>query len=84
VAEGTLERFASSGGAINIVVRRLVALDRPDDAAADIRALPAAIGGTAEESPTGEPLEPAAAVAGGGDFRAVAPPVMSFARGRSR
>jgi DNA polymerase III alpha subunit len=31
VAEGTLERFASSGGAINIVVRRLVALDRPDD-----------------------------------------------------
>ena len=51
-----------------------------------------ASGGTAiEPLPEGvEPLPapaeevPAAAAAGGGDFRAVAPPVMSFARGRSR
>jgi error-prone DNA polymerase len=84
VAEGTLERFASSGGAVNIVVRRLAPLERPDDAPADIHALPAAIGGTAEEPLPGEAEAPAAVAAGGGDFRAVAPPVMSFTRGRSR
>ncbi|HEV3002623.1 MAG TPA: DNA polymerase III subunit alpha [Solirubrobacteraceae bacterium] len=84
VAEGTLERFASSGGAVNVVVRRLIALERPDDAPADVHALPAAIGGTAEEALPEEAAEPAAVAAGGGDFRAVAPPVMSFMRGRSR
>ncbi len=95
VAEGRLERFASAGGAVNIVVRRLTALERPDDAAADVHELPAAIGGTALESlpegvealPTATPAEeerPAAAAGGGGDFRAVAPPVLSFMRGRSR
>ena len=82
VAEGKLEKFASSGGAVNILVRRLSALERPDDAPAELHQLPAAIGGTAEEPVPGEEL--AAAAAGGGDFRAVAPPVMSFARGRSR
>ncbi|HEX8205023.1 MAG TPA: OB-fold nucleic acid binding domain-containing protein, partial [Solirubrobacteraceae bacterium] len=82
VAEGKLEKFASSGGAVNIVVRRLTALDRPDDAPAELHQLPAAIGGTAKEPLPGE--EELAAAAGGGDFRAVAPPVMSFARGRSR
>ena len=92
VAEGRLERFASAGGSVNLLVRRLTALERPDDAPGEIHALPAAIGGTAiEPLPEGvEPLpapaeeRPAAAAAGGGDFRAVAPPVMSFARGRSR
>ncbi|HEV2813463.1 MAG TPA: DNA polymerase III subunit alpha [Solirubrobacteraceae bacterium] len=78
VAEGKLERFASAGGGVNILVRRLIALDRPDDAPADVHQLPAAIGGTAREE------LPAAAAAAAGDFRAVAPPVMSFTRGRSR
>jgi error-prone DNA polymerase len=81
LAEGKLERFASAGGSVNVLVDRLVALERPSDAPADIHALPAAIGGTAEET---EEYLPAAAAGGGGDFRAVAPPVMSFANGRSR
>jgi error-prone DNA polymerase len=95
VAEGKLERFASGGGAINVLLRRLTALERPDEVPGDVHRLPAAVGGTAREPlPEGvEPLRPAAtgdeeelpaAAAGGGDFRAVAPPVMSFARGRSR
>jgi error-prone DNA polymerase len=95
VAEGKLEKFASGGGAVNVLVRRLTALDRPDDAPAEIHELPAAIGGTARE-PLPDGVEPfpvpaeeevpaaAAAAAGAGDFRAVAPPVMSFTRGRSR
>ena len=93
VAEGKLEKFASGGGAVNILIRRLTALDRPDDAPAEVHELPAAIGGTARE-PLPEGVEPfpvpaeevpaAAAAAGAGDFRAVAPPVMSFTRGRSR
>jgi error-prone DNA polymerase len=78
VAEGKLEKFASSGGAVNILVRRLTPLERPGDEPAELHELPAATGGTADER------EELAAAAGGGDFRAVAPPVMSFARGRSR
>src|SRR3712207_8610916 len=31
VAEGTLERFASAGGAINVVVRSVRALESPDE-----------------------------------------------------
>src|SRR4051794_6691750 len=40
VADGTLERFASAGGAINIVVRSLRGLDSPDQRKATVRAVP--------------------------------------------
>jgi error-prone DNA polymerase len=95
VAEGTLERFASAGGAINILVRSLRSLESPDEALASVHALPdqahepvpldvvqerkvRAARAEREES------ELVAAAGGGGDFRAVAPPVMSFAQGRRR
>jgi len=68
VAEGTLERHPAAGGGINVLVSRLVSLEAPDD----------------------EPLAEirSLAEAQGSDeasgFRAVAPPVMSFAQGRRR
>jgi error-prone DNA polymerase len=86
VAEGKLERFASGGGAINVLVRSLVALEAP---AAERDRPPAPV---ADFSPLdARELERArdarAAAAGSGSdagFRAVAPAVMSFASGRRR
>jgi error-prone DNA polymerase len=79
VAEGKLERFASAGGSINIVVHRIEGLDAPGRLVAEVKELSErlAIAGA-------EPEEAPKVAAGGGDFRAVAPPVMSFAQGRSR
>jgi error-prone DNA polymerase len=77
VADGKLERYASAGGAINFVVRRLRPLEVPIAPLAEVRDL-------ASRRP--EPVsavEPELASAAGA-FRAVAPPVQSFARGRSR
>jgi len=146
VVEGVLERFASAGGAINLLVKRIAPLDAPDllsrrpraqvkdfsmlDArelarialeqprvavaaaggatAAHVRAaaaapaaaaMPAAgaapASGLARPAPTApgppahEPAEPddeplPASGTGAEDFRAVAPPIMSFAQGRRR
>jgi error-prone DNA polymerase len=138
VVEGVLERFASAGGAINLLVRRLAPLDAPDllsrrpraevkdfsmlDArelarialeqprvavagaggatAAHVRpapsaapgaAMPGAAAATAATAPgptaqgRAEPAEPLpAGGTGAEDFRAVAPPIMSFAQGRRR
>jgi error-prone DNA polymerase len=149
MVEGTLERFASAGGAINLLVRRLAPLDAPelldrrpraevkDFSMLDARELariqseaeqpriavaaaggataahvrPAASGVTrpaaaAAQGPPGA-TQPAAGAAhgppgaaqprlgeaeppsgpltdGAEDFRAVAPPIMSFAQGRRR
>ena len=145
VVEGVLERFASAGGAINLLVRRLAPLDAPDllsrrpraevkdfstlDArelvrshleqprvavaaaggatAAHVRPAASAAPGAARAGraaatgrvrpsaprvrppPPGraepEPAEPLpAGGTGAEDFRAVAPPIMSFAQGRRR
>jgi error-prone DNA polymerase len=127
--DGTLERFASAGGAINVLVRSIVALDAPElldgrpraqvkdfsllDARELARAMSSPPLGHEPGSPTHEP-QPRVAVAVAGaataahvrpatsaapvsdappadrggapveDFRAVAPPIMSFARGRRR
>jgi error-prone DNA polymerase len=80
VAEGRLERHPAGGGQINVVVRRLRALDGAERPAAEIKDF--------------SPLDEAelarrdeadvAAAAGGGGFRAVAPQVQSFGRGRRR
>ena len=80
VAEGRVERYASAGGSINIVVDRLTGLDEPGRLVAEVKELGrelGAAGGEIEEAPK-------VAAGGGGDFRAVAPPAMSFTQGRSR
>ncbi len=112
VARGTLERYASAGGAVNVLVHSIVPLDagglldrRPAAQAKDFSPLDArelarwqteqlqvaaAVAGGATAVHV-RPAATAGAPAGGGgggggaeDFRAVAPPVMSFAQGRSR
>jgi error-prone DNA polymerase len=77
LAEGTLEKLPAGGGAINVLVARLTPLETPDHPLAEVREL------ERERVASGRP--------GGGeddaravDFRAVAPPVMSFAAGRRR
>jgi error-prone DNA polymerase len=74
VAEGKVERFASAGGAINVVVARLTGLDAPGRLVAEVKEL------SRDLAVAGDGVAPA----DGGDFRAVAPPIMSFAQGRSR
>jgi error-prone DNA polymerase len=90
VAEGRLERLPAGGGQINVLIRRLWALEAPnrplaevkDFSPLDLRELERA----AEEQAASEGLAAVAAAGGGAadDFRAVAPPVMSFAAGRRR
>ncbi len=91
LATGRLERHPAAGGAINVLVERLVAVDAPDRPSAEIRdfnlledrerARRAAEGapGQAAEDAAGEGADEEA-----GEFRAVAPAVMSFASGRRR
>jgi error-prone DNA polymerase len=109
VIEGTLERFASAGGAINVLVTGLVPLDapnllaRPRAQVKDFSMLDARELARAQAERLAGLPRVAAATAGGAtaahirppdsepmhgdgaeDFRAVAPPVMSFAQGRRR
>lgn len=85
VADGRLERYASAGGAINLVVRRLRALDVPVGEMAEVHDLSSRARRHLESVSDETAVEPAAVAAGGaGAFRAVAPAVQSFARGRSR
>jgi error-prone DNA polymerase len=86
MAEGVLERHPAAGGAINVLVRRIRALDAPDRPLAQIADLAGHI--TLQDfSPLDDAeLERQQQVAAGGvsGFRAVAPPVQSFASGRRR
>jgi error-prone DNA polymerase len=108
IAEGRMERYASAGGAINVVVRRLRPLEVPTGRLASVHELPAAVsreggrdGGRSDVRSDGvrgdgvggderdgaveeEAALAAAGASAGGAFRAVAPAVQSFARGRSR
>lgn len=79
VAAGRLERFASGGGAINVLVRELGVLEAPDRPRAEVR----------DFSPLDDrELERARleswGATGTDDFRAVAPSIMSFGQGRRR
>jgi error-prone DNA polymerase len=85
LAAGKLERLPAAGGAVNILVDRVEPIDAPDQIAAEIkdfsmldeqvrRGLAAE---RAQRDPTSRETEAE-------DFRAVAPPVMSFASGRRR
>jgi error-prone DNA polymerase len=85
LAEGRLERHPAAGGAINVLVDRVGSIAAPDQVMAEVkdfsmldeqvrrgRLAQAAAEGGSEEDAQAE------------DFRAVAPPVMSFASGRRR
>jgi hypothetical protein len=79
---GKLERFAAAGGAINVLVDRIGPIDAPDQILADIKDF-----SMLDEQVRRGLAEQRAAAAGDSeaeDFRAVAPPVMSFASGRRR
>ncbi|MBV9006907.1 MAG: error-prone DNA polymerase [Solirubrobacterales bacterium] len=84
--EGKLERFAEAGGTMNVLVDRVGSIAAPDRLLAEIkdfsmldeqvrRSLAQQRAATAAETETETETE---------DFRAVAPPVMSFASGRRR
>jgi error-prone DNA polymerase len=93
LVSGKLEKLAAAGGAINVLVDTVGSIDAPDRVIAEIKDFSM----LDEHVRRGliEQKAAAAAAAGGGegdgpdenvveDFRAVAPPVMSFAAGRRR
>jgi error-prone DNA polymerase len=99
LVEGKLERFAAAGGAINVLVDRVGQIDAPDTVLAEIKDFSMldeqVRRGLAEQREQAAAAGAGAAAAGAGsgaaggggeaeDFRAVAPPVMSFASGRRR
>jgi error-prone DNA polymerase len=94
VAEGRLERHPAAGGQVNVLVDRVRPLEAPDRPMAqikdfsplDLAELERTMGRTEERegAPATGDRELAPTGTDGGDFRAVAPPVMSFAQGRRR
>lgn len=82
VADGRLERHPMGGGQINVVTVRLRALDGADRPAAEVKDF--SLLDEAELARQAQERAGRRAAAGGGDFRAVAPPVQSFASGRRR
>ena len=92
--EGKLERLPAAGGAINVLVDRVAPIVAPDQLLADVKDFSMldeqVRRGLAEQQAAREAAAGAAPAAAGAreteaeDFRAVAPPVMSFASGRRR
>jgi error-prone DNA polymerase len=80
LVEGKLERFAAAGGAINVLVDRVGSIDAPDRLVAEIKDFSM----LDEQVRRGLAEQKASASGEAEDFRAVAPPVMSFASGRRR
>ena len=81
LVEGKLERFAAAGGAINVLVDNIGSISAPDRLVAEIKDFSmldeqVRLARAAEQAPD--------AADEADDFRAVAPPVMSFASGRRR
>jgi error-prone DNA polymerase len=81
LVEGKLERFAAAGGAINVLVDRITSVAAPDRLLAEVKDFSlldeqVRIGRAEHQA---QEMESEAE-----DFRAVAPPVMSFASGRRR
>ncbi|MDX6670619.1 MAG: error-prone polymerase [Solirubrobacteraceae bacterium] len=73
LASGRLERHPAAGGAINVLVDRLDPIETPDLERAEVR-----------ELTQPQPAEIPDSEEADGDFRAVAPAVMSFGSGRRR
>ena len=91
LVEGKLERFAAAGGAINVLVDRVASVSAPDRLVAQIKEFSMLDEqvriGLAEQGRGSRPGRASPAPGDGseaGEFRAVAPPVMSFAAGRRR
>jgi error-prone DNA polymerase len=95
LAEGKLERLPAAGGGINVLIDRVASISAPDQVLAEVkdfsmldeqvrrgRAEQEAARKRAEDESAAASASAAAAEAE--DFRAVAPPVMSFASGRRR
>ncbi len=85
LVEGKLERFAAAGGAINVLVERVGSIAAPDQLLAEVKDFSmldemVRRGRAAQQAEA----ELAAEAGEAEDFRAVAPPVMSFASGRRR
>jgi error-prone DNA polymerase len=78
LVEGRLERHPAAGGAINVLVHRVGSITAPDQILADVKDFSM----LDEQVRSGRLEQEASAEAE--DFRAVAPPVMSFASGRRR
>ena len=98
LVEGKLERFAAAGGAINVLVDRVGSIAAPDQMLAEIKDFSMldeqvrrgrTEQGAARETEAARDEETARGREAdrereAEDFRAVAPPVMSFASGRRR
>ena len=82
LVEGKLERFAAAGGAINVLVDKVGSIAAPDRLLAEIKDF--SMLDEQVRRRAGRAARPAAECAEAEDFRAVAPPVMSFASGRRR
>jgi error-prone DNA polymerase len=84
IAAGKLERHPAAGGAINVLVDQVGSIDAPDQILAEVKDFSM----LDEQVRRGLAEQRAAAQEEGTseaeDFRAVAPPVMSFASGRRR
>jgi error-prone DNA polymerase len=80
LVEGKLERFAAAGGAINVLVDRVGSIAAPDQLLAEVKDFSM----LDEQVRRGLAEQKAPTDTEGEDFRAVAPPVMSFASGRRR
>ena len=90
LAEGKLERFAAAGGAINVLVDRVGSIAAPDQLLAEVKdfsmldeQVRRGLAGQDSAGPNPGEQDPTRETEAE-DFRAVAPPVMSFASGRRR
>jgi error-prone DNA polymerase len=83
LAEGRLERYAAAGGATNILVDRVGSIAAPDQILAEVKDF-SMLDEQVRRGRIEQEAARRAAEAEAEDFRAVAPPVMSFASGRRR
>jgi error-prone DNA polymerase len=90
IVEGKLEHLPAAGGAINVLVDRVAPISVPDKPLAEVKDFSLldeqVRRGLAEQRGGGPPREPRESDGPPAldDFRAVAPPVLSFASGRRR
>jgi error-prone DNA polymerase len=85
--EGKLEKLAAAGGAINVLVDRVGSIAAPDQILAEVKdfsMLDEQVRRGRAEQEAARAQQERAEETDAEDFRAVAPPVMSFASGRRR
>jgi error-prone DNA polymerase len=80
LAEGKLERLAAAGGGINVLVEKVGSIAAPDQVLAEVKDFSM----LDEQVRRGLAEQRTSRETDAEDFRAVAPPVMSFASGRRR